>query len=505
MRWLLFLLAGTVAAAAPPTTFPYPRPLPEPTAETLPRWRGFNLLYLFNVASPPPPVATMEEDFRLIARLGFNFARVPMDYRHWILDGDWQRIDERALEVVDAIVGLGAKYGVHVCLNFHRAPGYTVAKPPESRSLWTDAEAQVVCARHWAAFARRYRDVPNTRLSFNLFNEPAGVAERDYFAVVERVAGAIRAEHPQRLIICDGLDYGAVPPRSLRTLGVALSTRGYRPMTVRPYRAGWVAGAERWEEPEWPTPQVGAYLYGPAKRDLHEPLTLSGPLGGTTLTVHVQAVSTKATLRATDERGVTVWEKVFQPGPGAGEWKTAEFRPAWKSYQATYDRDYRFEVPAGAQRIDLRNVDGDWATVGRITVEAGGKTWRLRTVETWALRQSGPVRFDPTLGSAALVAPANLDRGWLRETVYAPWREAAAAGVGVIMGEAGVYRHTPHAVALRWLDDVLGTAQEAGWGWALWEFRGGFGVLDSGRRDVAYEAWEGHQLDRALLELLQRR
>jgi hypothetical protein len=28
--------------------------------------------------------------------------------------------------------------------------------------------------------------------------------------------------------------------------------------------------------------------------------------------------------------------------------------------------------------------------------------------------------------------------------------------------------------------------------------------MDSGRGDVAYENWHGHQLDRKLLELLQR-
>ena len=40
-------------------------------------------------------------------------------------------------------------------------------------------------------------------------------------------------------------------------------------------------------------------------------------------------------------------------------------------------------------------------------------------------------------------------------------------------------------------------------GLALWNFRGAFGVLDSGRADVQYEDWQGHQLDRELLSLLQ--
>jgi len=34
------------------------------------------------------------------------------------------------------------------------------------------------------------------------------------------------------------------------------------------------------------------------------------------------------------------------------------------------------------------------------------------------------------------------------------------------------------------------------------EFIGDFGVLDSGRTDVAYEDWYGHKLDKKFLDLL---
>jgi endoglucanase len=53
------------------------------------------------------------------------------------------------------------------------------------------------------------------------------------------------------------------------------------------------------------------------------------------------------------------------------------------------------------------------------------------------------------------------------------------------------------------MKDVLGLWKEAGWGWSLWNFRGDFGVLDSKRKDVAYEELRGHKLDRQMLELLR--
>jgi len=52
------------------------------------------------------------------------------------------------------------------------------------------------------------------------------------------------------------------------------------------------------------------------------------------------------------------------------------------------------------------------------------------------------------------------------------------------------------------MNDLLALWKELGWGWSLWNLRGSFGVLDSGRSDVRYESYNGHLLDRAMLELL---
>lgn len=95
-------------------------------------------------------------------------------------------------------------------------------------------------------------------------------------------------------------------------------------------------------------------------------------------------------------------------------------------------------------------------------------------------------------------------REWLRDQTVRPWLEFSARGGGVMVGEWGAFYQTPHEVTLRWAEDCLRNWQEVGWGWALWNLRGGFGILDSGRSDVNYEDFEGHKLDRKLLELLQR-
>jgi len=73
-----------------------------------------------------------------------------------------------------------------------------------------------------------------------------------------------------------------------------------------------------------------------------------------------------------------------------------------------------------------------------------------------------------------------------------------------MVGEWGVYNKTPHTVTLGFARDVLSNWEKAGWGWALWNFTGDFGPLDSNRADVVYESWEGHLMDREMMDLLQK-
>jgi endoglucanase len=302
-----------------------------------------------------------EEDFRWIAELGFDFVRLPLCYLLWVEHEDPFRVREAGLEPVDRAVELGERCGLHVSLNFHRAPGYSVNRErAEPFDLWKDARALEAFCLHWATFARRYRGLSSDTLSFDLVNEPSGPAadgmtRADHERVVRAAVAAIRAEDSDRLIFADGLRWGRDPAPELADLGIAQSCRGYDPHAVSHYQARWVKG-EGFPEPVWP--------------------------------------------------GV-------------------EFR---------------------------------------------GEPW---------------------------------DRARL-EAAYAPWAELARRGIGVHCGECGAYNRTPHEVFLAWFRDVLGVLTEHNIGYALWNFRGPFGLLDSGRADVVYEDWCDHKLDRALLELLRQ-
>ena len=98
-------------------------------------------------------------------------------------------------------------------------------------------------------------------------------------------------------------------------------------------------------------------------------------------------------------------------------------------------------------------------------------------------------------------------RLWNREYLNAAYiekfRPLLDRGVKVHVGEWGVFNKTPHAVALAWMEDCLSLWKNAGWGFALWNLRGAFGLLDSERQDVKYEKFRGYDLDRKMLELLK--
>jgi endoglucanase len=322
-----------------------------PAQTVLPRWRGFNLLEMFTMHSRGDWV---EDDFRWMRDFGFDFIRLPTCYRLWIEDGDIYNIHEPMLEKLDRAIELGGKYGLHVSLNFHRGPGYSVNREfTEPFSLWKDKEALDAFCFHWQLMAKRYRGVPKDKLSFDLINEPPSVGKQmsraDHEHVVRTAVAAIRQISPDRIIVADGISWGNEPMPELADLGISQSTRAYQPMFISHYKASWV-NSKNFPEPVWP-----------------------------------------------------------------------------------------------------------------------GHGWDRKRLEQH----------------------------------YAKWADLARMGVGVHCGEGGAYNKTPHKVVLAWLRDVLEVLTGYGIGLALWNFRGSFGILDSGRADVQYEDFHGHKLDRKLLGLLQ--
>jgi endoglucanase len=176
--------------------------LPDATPQKLPYWRGFNLPVAYRGGRKP---LFDERDFADVAELGFNFLRLALNYHDWTDPSESKRLMEPVLKQIDRAVEQGKQHGIHLLLDFHIAPGFGQIVPPERMNLWTEPGPAELCAYQWSVFAEQYEGVPNSRLSFNLFNEPDDkVKSRDLRRVTEQLVTAIRAKDPDRLIIVDG-------------------------------------------------------------------------------------------------------------------------------------------------------------------------------------------------------------------------------------------------------------------------------------------------------------
>lgn len=495
--------AALAAAVLLTTVLASAAPLPEASVSKIPRWRGFNLLEKFMFWGEHKPY--QENDFRMISELGFNFVRLPLDYRGYIDGTDWEKFHEESLKQIDQAVRWGDRYQIHVCINLHRAPGHTVAKPAEARDLWTDPEAQRVAALHWGMFARRYKGVPNSRLSFNLFNEPNEVTPETYAAVASKMLDAIRAEDPDRLVFCDGLSWGSKPVPELAPLGVAQMTRGYSPFQLTHYKADWVGDNKQWPVPRWPAYSgTNGMLLGPDKGDDSHPLFIEGPLRkNSRVRLTFTSLSAKSIVVVTGTSG-EIGRREFTAGPDKGPWDKIVEKPEWKIYQAEGRVDMTLTIPRDTNRLGISNAEGDWISLGEIgiTPPGGAEETTLQLQNLWA-EVPAIIRYLPDqAGGPVLGIPQG--REWLDNETVQAWSAYTNAGGSVMVGEWGAYNKTPHDVVLRWAEDSLKNWKSAGWGWALWNFRGDFGILDSNRDDVRYEDFHGHKLDRKLLDLLRQ-
>ncbi len=326
------------------------------------RWRGFNLLGMFRAPTqglaPDPRVDGHFNawEFEALHDWGFNFARLPLDYRILIRDDDWTKLDEAKMKRLDEAIAWGRQTGVHVQIALHRIPGYCVLDRTEPFPLGTSEVAQEAACRMWAAMARRWRGVPNEALSFNLFNEPARhTGGKNYLPLARKLIAAIRAVDPTRFIMADGNGFASTPvPELYAVPALGQAFRGYAPLVLTHYKTTYM--------------------------DLPNDKPLTWPLA---------------------------------PGYGTG----------W-------------------QRV-------------------------------------------------------------LPEEALAKMRPALQAGEYCMIGEFGCHQKTPHNVVLAWMRHCLKLWKENDLGWALWNLRGNFGILDSGRIDVVYEDFHGHRLDRKMLDVLR--
>ncbi|MCF6358793.1 MAG: glycoside hydrolase family 5 protein, partial [Draconibacterium sp.] len=320
--------------------------------------KGFNLLGKFDVAWSNK--GFKEKEFQIIKDLGFNFVRLPLDYRTYTLTGNWNYIIEDRIKNIDEAIQWGEKYNVHVCINLHRAPGYcvnTAASLPANHQLdlWTDTVAQNVFVNHWEFFANRYKDISPERLSFNLVNEPSNVSEAEYVHVMKKAIEVIHKISPDRIIFVDGLNYANEIILSLKNEpNVAQAIHCYSPFNLTHYKAGWVGGSDEWPVPKWPILWVSNFLYGPWKSEFQSALIFQHNFTkGMEIIVNVKQVSIESTLRVKADNN-TIYTKNFVCRPETGVDFTKIIETQW-GYQNISNKNFSVTLNETAASLGFDN------------------------------------------------------------------------------------------------------------------------------------------------------
>lgn len=84
---------------------------------------------------------------------------------------------------------------------------------------------------------------------------------------------------------------------------------------------------------------------------------------------------------------------------------------------------------------------------------------------------------------------------------YEQWKKISEMGVGVHIGECGCYNKIENELALKWYSDFFDVCNELDFGYAMWNFRGSFGIAEHERSGTNWEIRNGIKFDRDLYEL----
>lgn len=232
----------------------------------------------------------LEAIVRRIVELGANAVRLPFS-THLVVENPVVRpeavaanpalIGQPALAILDATIAALTAAGLAVVLDNHTTHPDWCCAEGDGNDLWhsrASPEARWIAV--WAQLARRYRANPLV-IAADLRNEPRGPARwttatpaANWRAAAERAGAAILEEHPDWLVIVEGIDYasdlrgaGADPVQLPRPGRLVYSVHDYPWFHRR--NASTEAMRQRWEQ-RWGFLRKASVLVGEFGLDVAE-------------------------------------------------------------------------------------------------------------------------------------------------------------------------------------------------------------------------------------------
>lgn len=432
-----------------PTLYTGQTTLPDATNQDLPAWRGCNIGFnsMFNGALCYNPDDTFAEgNLDYIKELGMNFVHIYLSWSYF-QGPDFTAnnvVNLSRLEQLDAIVSWCMERDIHIQLVFNDVPNLDFDAGFESVDDWsnscstvfTDETVRDTVTAFWRMLARRYADVPNNYLSFNLMNECNPADDDNYVWAFADAVNAIWEESPGRVIVADVHASNPVTGEGMAELGCALSYHYYNLGDISIVTAEKEAAMPGFYESITGTPNfVNAHIYGPTYWDENLPeeakgaLRFTGAVGGATLSVAVEEISSFDTIMRIAADGQTLYEGM-------------------EPY--TYDEatDYigigasvTVTIPESADSFEISCPDGSCFTMSDISLcLSDGTELPLTLLRDW---WSGTALAEVTVGRdgkcSSTISLADIKRNGNGMSIMDLIDVGEQYGVDVMVGECGIF------------------------------------------------------------------
>jgi hypothetical protein len=154
-----------------------------------------------------------DADAALLAELGLNCVRIPVNYRHFEDDAAPFELKESGFARLDRVIDTLARHGLYSIIDLHALPGrqnehWHSDNPTHVAEFWQHRHFQDRVVHLWEALADRYRDRPEVA-GYNPVNEPSDRTGQVLPAFYRRLEQAIRAIDSRHILFLDGNKYSS--------------------------------------------------------------------------------------------------------------------------------------------------------------------------------------------------------------------------------------------------------------------------------------------------------
>lgn len=302
--------------------------LPDASNQDLPDWKGCNISYNSMFAGAlcnNPDDVFAESNLDYLKEVGANFVHIYLSWSYF--QGPDHTFDDKVnlsrLEQLDEIISWCMERDIHIQLVFNDVPNLDFNHQEsveewvnQSNRVFTDEAVRDSVTAFWRMLAKRYADIPNNYLSFNLMNECDPPDDESYVWGLGDAVKAIWQESPGRVVVADVHTPNAnVTGAGMAELGCALSYHYYNLegiSVVTPEKETEIPGF--YENLTGASCLVNAHIYGPTYWDKNLPeeakgaLRFEGAVGGAELSVTISDLAWTDTIMKISAEGHTLYE-----------------------------------------------------------------------------------------------------------------------------------------------------------------------------------------------------